>query len=63
VLSIIGFILVLIAIKYISDYTGDRTIFNNYLIAVIIGIISVIVAAVMGVARFLGGMGLLMAGP
>ena len=62
VLSIIGFILVLIAIKYISDYTGDRTIFNNYLIAVIIGIISAIVAAVMGVAGFLGSMGLLMAG-
>ena len=62
VLSIIGFILVLIAVKYISDHTGDRAIFNNYLIAVIIGIISAIVAAVMGVAGLLGSMGLLMAG-
>jgi len=62
VFSIIGFILVLIAIKYISDHTGDRTIFKNYLIAVIIGIISAIVAAMMGVAGFLGSMSLLMAG-
>ncbi|MCC6023090.1 MAG: DUF996 domain-containing protein [Thaumarchaeota archaeon] len=62
VLSIIGFILVLIAVKYISDHVGDRTIFNNYLIAMIIGIISVIVAAVMGVAGFLGSMGLLLTG-
>jgi uncharacterized membrane protein len=62
VLSIVGFILVLIAVKYISDHTGDRSIFNNYLIAVIIGIIAVIVAAVMGVAGIFGSLGLLLTG-
>jgi uncharacterized membrane protein len=62
VLSIIGFILVLVAVKYISDHTGDRLIFNNYLIAVIIGIISAIVAAVMGVAGIFGSLGLLLTG-
>lgn len=61
-LSIIGLILALIAVKYISDHTGDRLIFNNYLIAVIIGIIAVIVAAVMGVAGILGSLSLLLTG-
>lgn len=62
ILAIIGFIPVLIAIKYISEHTGDRTIFNNYLIAVIVGIIAMVVGAVMGFTGFLGGFGLMRAG-
>lgn len=64
VLGIIGFILVLIAVKYISEIVGDPTIFKNYLIAVIVGIIGVIVASVLGFAGMLGGFGLMgMGGP
>ncbi len=49
ILGIIGFILVLIAVKYISDAVGDRTIFNNMLISVILGIIGIVVGLVMGI--------------
>lgn len=62
ILAIIGFILVLIAIKHISDHTGDRSIFNNYLIAVIVGVIAMVVGAVMGFAGLFGGFGLMGAG-
>jgi len=55
ILAIIGFVLVLIAVKYISDAVGDPSIFKNYLIAVIISIISVVVAAALGLAGLLGG--------
>ncbi|MEM4521237.1 MAG: DUF996 domain-containing protein [Candidatus Bathyarchaeia archaeon] len=64
ILSIIGFILVLIAVKYISDHAEDRSIFNNYLIAVILGIIAAIVGAAVGIMGVLGSMGLMgMRGP
>lgn len=64
ILSIIGFILVLIAVKYISDHTGDRSIFNNYLIAVILGIIATAVGAMIGVMGILGSIGFMgMGGP
>ena len=36
ILGIIGFVLVLIAVKYISEIVGDPSIFKNYLIAVIL---------------------------
>ncbi len=41
--SIIGYVLTLIAVKYISDSLGDRSIFNNMLFAVITGIVGVAV--------------------
>jgi len=59
VLGIIGFILVLIAIKYISEVVGDESIFKNYLIAVIVSIVSLIVGPVLGVAGMLGGFGIM----
>ena len=62
ILAIIGLILVLIAVKYISDHTGDRSIFSNYLIAVIIGIIGVVVSSILGLAGVLGGLGLMRMG-
>ncbi len=37
--NIVGYILVLIATKYVSDELGDRTIFDNMLYAVITGIV------------------------
>jgi len=54
VLGIIGFILVLIAIKYISEVVGDESIFKNYLIAVVISIISLLVGSILGFAGMLG---------
>jgi uncharacterized membrane protein len=43
--SIAGYILILIATKYISDELGDKTIFDNMLYAVIAGIVGVAAAA------------------
>ncbi len=43
--SIVGYILILIAGKYVSDELGDRSIFDNMLYAVIAGIIGVAAAA------------------
>jgi len=51
-ISIIGYILILIATKYISDDLGDKSIFDNMLYAVITGIIGV---AVMAGVLFMGG--------
>ncbi|MCK4365242.1 MAG: DUF996 domain-containing protein [Thermoplasmatales archaeon] len=42
-LSIVGFILVLIAVKYIADAVNDGKIFSNYLISFLLNIISVVV--------------------
>ncbi|MEM1942664.1 MAG: DUF996 domain-containing protein [Candidatus Caldarchaeum sp.] len=53
VLSIVGFILVLLALKYISEAVQQGEIFRNALIATVVGI----VGAVAGVVA--GGVGLL----
>ena len=44
-LSIIGYILTLIAVKYVSDEVQDGSIFSNMLYAVVTGIIGVAVGA------------------
>ena len=46
VLGIVGFVLVLIAVKYISDAVGDRSIFNNYVIAFVLVIVGLVVGGV-----------------
>ena len=46
VVALVGIILVLVAVKYISEEAKDKSIFNNYLIAFILAIVSVIVAIV-----------------
>ncbi len=51
VLFIVGFILVLMAVKYISEAAEDKTIFNNMLIAVILAIVGMIAGAAVVVAR------------
>jgi uncharacterized membrane protein len=43
--SIVGYILVLIAGKYVSDELNDRSIFDNMLYAVIAGIVGVAIGA------------------
>jgi uncharacterized membrane protein len=44
-LSLIGFIMVLIAVKYISDEVKDKSIFSNFLLFVVLNIIAIIVLA------------------
>ena len=44
-ISIVGYILILIATKYVSDELGDKSIFDNMLYAVITGIIGAAAAA------------------
>lgn len=51
ILFIVGFILVLIAVKDISENVEDKTIFNNMLIAVVLAIVGIIVGAVLFVGR------------
>jgi uncharacterized membrane protein len=41
-LSIVGFILVVVAVKYISDEVRDKSIFINFLLFVILNIVAVI---------------------
>ncbi|RLG06526.1 MAG: hypothetical protein DRN59_02865 [Thaumarchaeota archaeon] len=53
ILGIIGFVLVLIAVKYISEIVGDPSIFKNYLIAVILSIAGVVVISLAGFAAYL----------
>ena len=51
VISIVGLILVLVALKYASDVLGDPRIFNDMLYAVVLGIVGIVVGIV-GVAAF-----------
>jgi uncharacterized membrane protein len=56
-LGIIGFILLLIAIKNISDVVADKSIYNNMLVAVGLGIAGIVVGALVlvgSVLRFVG---------
>jgi uncharacterized membrane protein len=56
-LGIAGFILVLIAIKYVSDEVKDRSIFNNMIIAVTLAIGGIITGGIVvaaSVFRFIG---------
>jgi uncharacterized membrane protein len=53
VLNIVGLIMILIAIKYISDVTADRKIYTNTMIGVIIAVIGAITfAATIGYAIY-----------
>lgn len=57
-LGLIGFILILVAVRSISDEVADRSIFNNALIAVILIFAGAIVGAAVVFAyllRFIGG--------
>ena len=53
VVSIIGFVLALVAVKYISDTVGDRAIYSNMLYFVIFAIIGSVVAFLFVFAAFL----------
>lgn len=57
ILGIIGLVLTLIAIKYISDFVEDKEIFTNMLISIVLSIVSVVVAGILlvgGLFAFFG---------
>ncbi len=57
VLGVVGFVLILIAVKYISDSLQDRSVFNNMLIAVILGIVGTVIGGLVvigSVFRYIG---------
>lgn len=53
ILLIVGFIMVLLAVKYISESINDKTIFDNMLIAVILAIVGMVAGATVAVVRLL----------
>ncbi len=56
-LGIVGFVLILLAIRDISEVVGDRSIFRNMLVAVGLAIVGIIVGALVvvgSVLRFVG---------
>ena len=57
-LSIAGFILVLVAVKYVADAVQNRAIFNNMIISVITGIIGLVVFFVLVLSAFAAFIGL-----
>tara|TARA_B100000315_G_scaffold251640_1_gene286823 strand:- start:101 stop:784 length:684 start_codon:yes stop_codon:yes gene_type:complete len=58
VLSIVGFVLLLVAINSISNAVGDRSIFNNMIIATVLGIVGLVVGALTVFGSILGLVGL-----
>jgi uncharacterized membrane protein len=57
ILAIVGLILVLVAVKYVSEVLADQTIFNNMIIAVvlsIIGLVALVVKVLSALYSFIG---------
>ncbi len=50
ILGLIGLVLILAAVKYISDSLEDKSVFNNILISVILGIIGIVITMVFAAA-------------
>lgn len=57
VLGIVGLILILVAVKYVSDSVNDRSIFNNVIWAVLLAIAGIVVGTLVvfaSIFRFAG---------
>ena len=57
VLQVVGLIMTLVAVKYISDVLADKRIFNNMIISVILavgGIVVLVAFVFAAIARFIG---------
>ncbi len=61
--SIVGFILILLAVYGVSSATNRPDIFKNYIIAFVMFIIGLIVAIVGIIGTIMGSMGLVQGGP
>ena len=53
VTGIVGFILVLLAVKHISEIVGQKSIYSHAIISVTLGILAFVVGLWVGLARFL----------
>lgn len=62
VLSIVGIVLILLAVKEIADEVGDETIFKNYLISFILQV-GAFVALIIAIVAVLGTSIIAMGGP
>ncbi|HIP89689.1 MAG TPA: DUF996 domain-containing protein, partial [Thermococcus paralvinellae] len=62
VLSIVGIVLILLAVKEIADEAGDETIFKNYLISFILQV-GAFVALIIAIVAVLGTSIIAMGGP
>lgn len=62
VLSIVGIVLILLAVKEIADEVGDETIFKNYLISFILQV-GAFVALIIAIVAVLGTSIMVMGGP
>ncbi len=58
VLGIVGFILVLFAVKNISDVLKDSSIFRNMIISVLLAVVGIVVGAIVIAATFFSFVGL-----
>jgi uncharacterized membrane protein len=57
-LAIVGFVLMLVAVKYISDYFNDGSIMDNMFISIIAAVAGVVAGALILIGSFLRFMGL-----
>ena len=58
ILGIVGLILILLAVKYISDAVSDKAIFNNAILAVILTMVGIVIAAIVVVSYLFSYIGL-----
>jgi uncharacterized membrane protein len=58
VLSLVGFVLVMVAIKNVSDAVGDRSIVNNMILSVVLAFVGLVVGVVLVLATVLRYVGL-----
>jgi uncharacterized membrane protein len=58
VLGIVGLVLILVALKYVSDAVSDKSIFNNAIIAVVLAIVGIVVATAVVISYLFSYIGL-----
>jgi uncharacterized membrane protein len=58
ILSLVGFVLVMVAIKNVSDAVGDRSIVNNMILSVVLAFVGLVVGVVLVLATVLRYVGL-----
>lgn len=54
ILGIAGFVMILVAVKYISDYFNERRILNDMLIAVTMSVVGIVVGSLVIVPTVIG---------
>jgi uncharacterized membrane protein len=49
-IGLVGLVLILVSVKYISDVLADKSIFNNMLISIILAIVGIVIGIVLAAA-------------